>query len=198
MSNQNEDERLVSEVLLGVRGAPERLFARLGPIIKAVVRRRFKPPDDDDAAQEIYARLHSSDWRALRLWNKDSPLQAYVATIAKNVCYDIFRRRRPETLFGDGPTELLDEDPAADPEAMTFAQQIRECLERAMNALSETYRDIVRLRHVEDLKHAEIAERLGRTMGYVGTTLARAERYLREEIRERCADHLGHFEAVVR
>lgn len=196
MPDQVEDEQLLSEVLLGERGAADKLYVRLDPIIKAIVR-RFTLADTEDAVQDIYARLCADDWRALRLWAKDGPLPAYIATVARNICKDILRRRRPETTFGDDPPEIQDDNPTADPEATAIARQLHECIERAINALSDTYREIIRLRHKEELKHAEIAQRLGKAIGYVGPTLMRAERYLRDEIRERCGDHLGRFEPVV-
>lgn len=201
MSDQVGDAELVAQIILGARGAPEKLYARLDPIIQAVARRRFKPPEVQDAVQEIYARLCADDWRVLRRWRGDAPLPGFIVAVAGNVCKDIIRRRRPVHLFGDDgddPPEIQDDDSAVDPEAVSFARQVRECVERAINALSETYQQIIRLRHFEDLSHAEIAARLGKTTGYVGPTLMRAERYLSDEIRERCADHLGAFGVVVR
>jgi RNA polymerase sigma-70 factor, ECF subfamily len=193
--DQGADERLVADILLNEPGGGRRFCDRFGVLIRAVARRWIGPPDVDDAMQAIYVRLCERDWRVLRQWDKSGPLHAYVAVVAKNVCLDILRRRRPQVETD--PPELLDEDPANDPEATTFAREIRECLEQALLALSETYRRIIRLRHYEGLKHAEIAARLGKTPGYVGPTLQRAERYLRDEVREHCGDHLGPFAAVI-
>jgi DNA-directed RNA polymerase specialized sigma24 family protein len=47
------------------------------------------------------------------------------------------------------------------------------------------------------MKRREIATNLGRTVGYVGSTLARAERYLLEEILDACADHLPAFRSIL-
>jgi DNA-directed RNA polymerase specialized sigma24 family protein len=58
------------------------------------------------------------------------------------------------------------------------------------------HREIIHLRHELGLKHRDISVRLGRTIGYVGTTLARAERYLREETVLLCSDHLGAFRFI--
>jgi RNA polymerase sigma factor (sigma-70 family) len=128
-------------------------------------------------------------------WDKSGPLRAYVAMVAKNVCLDMMRCRKPKES-PDLP-EVRDDDPASDPEASSLARELRDCLERALSALSETYRRVVQLRHLEELSHRDIAARLRKTLGYVGPTLQRAERYLRDELRERCADHLGPFAAVV-
>ena len=74
--------------------------------------------------------------------------------------------------------------------------QLAECLERAKGRLSKMHRDLIHMRHELAFKHQEIAAKLGKTIGYVGSTLARAERYLREQIIETCADHLGSFRTI--
>ena len=40
------------------------------------------------------------------------------------------------------------------------------------------------------MKLREVAEVLGKSVNYVSSTLARAERYLRDEVKEACGDHL--------
>jgi DNA-directed RNA polymerase specialized sigma24 family protein len=71
--------------------------------------------------------------------------------------------------------------------------QLWDCIQGAIGRLSQIHGDIFRLRHFCGLRHQQIADQLGRSIGYVGGTLARAERNLVEEIREACADHLGDF-----
>ena len=75
-------------------------------------------------------------------------------------------------------------------EATLLASQLARCIERARENLSAMHRRLIELRHDCDMKHQEIAEVLGRSIGYVSGTLARAERYLGEEIKEACGDHL--------
>jgi RNA polymerase sigma factor (sigma-70 family) len=89
--------------------------------------------------------------------------------------------------------DLPDHD---DPERALATKQLVECLARAKERLSHTHRQIIQLRHDLGLKHREIAERLGRTIGYVSGTLARAERHLREELLETCRDHLGSYRSI--
>ena len=192
------DERLVADLLLGEAGAAEQFYARIDPVIRTVTSRFFRHVDAEDAIQEVYAKLCARDWRVVKLYNRESPLKAYIAVVAKRVCIDIHRRKRKEPPMDADVPELADDDPAVDPEAVIYARQLRECLGRALAALSETSRRIIRLRHFEELSHAEIAARLDKTTGYVGPTLSRAERYLKDEVREHCADHLGPFATVLK
>ena len=83
-----------------------------------------------------------------------------------------------------------------DPEAAADAQRLAECLESAKTRLSAMHRELIHLRHELALSYKQIATKLGRTIGYVSGTLARAERYLREEVIDACADHLGSFRSL--
>ena len=83
-----------------------------------------------------------------------------------------------------------------DPVLTVEVAQLAECLERAKNRLSKVHRNLIHMRHELALKHQEIASKLGKTIGYVGATLARAERKLRDETVKTCADHLGSFRSI--
>jgi RNA polymerase sigma factor (sigma-70 family) len=118
----------------------------------------------------------------------------YVATVASNLMRDRLAKRAIVTqpIDDDCPDHPDPDDPARTVEVA----QLAECLEKAKGRLSQMHRDLIHMRHELALKHQEIATQLGKTIGYVGTTLARAERYLREEIIETCADHLGSFRSI--
>jgi RNA polymerase sigma-70 factor (ECF subfamily) len=158
------------------------------------VASRYLPGEVEDAFQEVMIRLAGRSWLALRRWEQRAPLAGYVARITRNWCTDRLRHSTGNPVRTDGePLDPPDQDINRNPEALYFAREIRECIEKAINALSETHRRLINLRHVENLKHPEIAQRLGKTLGYVGPTLARAEQYLRDELREICPEHLGAF-----
>jgi RNA polymerase sigma factor (sigma-70 family) len=117
----------------------------------------------------------------------------YVAIVAGNLTKDRLRcLPRPAAPIEEVP-EIADPD---DPEQTLETRQLAECLDRARERLSDTYRRIIHLRHDLGLSHREIADNLDKTMGYVAGTLARAERYLREELWETCRDHLEKFGAI--
>jgi len=189
------DERLVANVLLGDRRAQREFAQRFQQLFQVVARRYFRDPVAGDASQDIFEKICKNDWAVLRQWDKRGPLPAYLAKVAKNNCLDILRR--PQTEMGTGGAdEDPDDRPWSDPESQAMASELLNCLKKALDALSETYRRIVWLRHIDGLKHDEIAERLGQSVGYVGPTLQRGEHYLRSELRERCKDHLGSFAAL--
>jgi RNA polymerase sigma factor (sigma-70 family) len=184
-------ERLLAKVLLGDSGASRTLVDLLGPIIRRVAG-GFDLPIEvrEDLIQEVWSHLWTDNCRVLQKWGRRDPLLNYVAVVASNLMRDRLAKRSIVTE----PMEVCGD--AADPDnpARTVeVKQLEECLEKAKDRLSITHRDMIRMRHEFGFKHREIANKLQKSMGYVSGTLARAERYLSEEIMETCADHLGDF-----
>lgn len=93
------------------------------------------------------------------------------------------RERSIENSLNHSNTRLGDILPARDATpshlAATREQQVRlaEILER----LPDDYREVIVLRNLEDLPHAEVAERMGRSEGAIRMLWVRALARLREE-----------------
>jgi RNA polymerase sigma factor (sigma-70 family) len=178
-------EKLLAKVLLGDDGAARMLVSRLAPMIRRVAVRLAPTELREDLIQEVWKHLWSHNCRVLQKWDRSGPLAHYVAIVASNLMRDHLTRR-------EIATQSIDDDPARTVEV----RQLAECLERAKARLSQMHREMIHMRHELAMKHQEIATKLGKTIGYVGSTLARAERYLRDEISETCADHLGSFRSL--
>ena len=186
-------ERLLAKVLLGDNGAARALVSLLAPMIRRVAGRVAPPNLREDVIQEVWTHLWSNNSQVLQQWNHRGPLVHYVAVVASNLMRD---RLATRTIVTEPIEDCPDPPDPDDPARTVEVAELAECLERAKGRLSQTHRELIHLRHELALKHREIATKLGRTIGYVGTTLARAERYLREEIMETCADHLGSFRSI--
>jgi RNA polymerase sigma factor (sigma-70 family) len=193
-TNPAPDEELLADVLLGDDGAARKLVNLLAPMIRRVAGRVAPPNLREDLIQEVWTHLWGDNCRVLQKWDRSGPLVHYVATVASNLMRDRLAKRAIVTqpIDDDCPDHPDPDDPARTVEVA----QLAECLEKAKGRLSQMHRDLIHMRHELALKHQEIATQLGKTIGYVGTTLARAERYLREEIIETCADHLGSFRSI--
>jgi RNA polymerase sigma factor (sigma-70 family) len=186
-------ERLLAKVLLGDNGAARMLVSMLAPIIRRVAGRVAPPNRRENLIQEVWTHLWSDNCRVLQKWDRRGPLVHYIAVVASNLMKDRLARRVIVTEPIDDYPDPPDPD---DPARTVEVRQLAECLERAKTRLSQMHRDLIYMRHELAMKHQDIANKLGRTIGYVGTTLGRAERYLREEIMETCADHLGSFRSI--
>lgn len=181
-----EDVALLARVLEGDRAAAEEIVRYLGPVVRRIAASRARGSVRDDLVQDVWRHLWQTNCQVLQHWNRERPLLSYVATVARNHIIDQLRRQPVAAHEID--TNIP--DPAEDAETTLLASQLARCIERARENLSAMHRRLIELRHDCDMKHQEIAEVLGRSIGYVSGTLARAERYLGEEIKEACGDHL--------
>jgi RNA polymerase sigma factor (sigma-70 family) len=189
------DEKLIADVLLGDEGAARTLVSRLAPVIRRIAARLASFELREELIQEVWAHLWSRNCRVLQQWDRRGPLVHYVAVVTSNLIKDRLVKCKVPTV----PIEDCPDPPDPDnPELNVEVQQLRDCLEKATGQLSQMHRELIELRHTCGFKHREIAEKLGKTIGYVGATLARAERYLREELMAACADHLGSFRSIFR
>lgn len=186
------DRALIANALLGDRIAARKLVDRLDPIIRGGIRKYVSADRTDDFVQEVWAHLCARNYHVLQTWTGEGPLINFVWIVTVNRVRDLLTKGEVPTDDIE-PPDLPGDD---DPERTVEIKQLRECVQRAKGRLSHMHQNIIHLRYDLGMMHREIAERLGRTLGYVGGTLARAERYLRDEIREACGDHLGRFTSI--
>jgi RNA polymerase sigma-70 factor (ECF subfamily) len=129
----------------------------------------------EDIAQETFLRLYRMAGR----YRPDASLRTFLLRIAKNLCIDHFRKKRPE---------LLDEipDPASEETPLDLLEGAIavDRMENAIARLPANQRTAVLLRHSEQLSYNRIAETMELTVGAVESLLVRARRTLRSVLDE--------------
>lgn len=131
--------------------------------------------DAEDAAQEVFLRLHKH-WSRLDL--AERAVAAWLYQVTLNVCRDHVRRARP--------VQELDEvhrsaDPT--PEAHAATAQARDRLIAAIAQLPERERAALILRELEGLSSAEAAAILGSSEVTIRTQIHSAKQKLRGLLR---------------
>jgi RNA polymerase sigma factor (sigma-70 family) len=137
--------------------------------------------DAQDVVQEAYLRafksfsgFHGSNGRG------------WLLTIVRNTSYTLLKKNRAADL-----TTTFDEEihasgrESVSPAAMLEHAEDAELLKNAMNALPAEFREILTLRHQEELSYHEIGEILKIPTGTVMSRLARARAKLREYLASR-------------
>jgi RNA polymerase sigma factor (sigma-70 family) len=165
----------------GDADAVRTVYRQYGRLVYAVAHRVLADPSlAEEATQTTFLKA----WRAASGLDDEREIEPWLATIARRVAIDIYRR---EAGRGADPLESA---PASDPalvsrpesaEAMSDVWEVR----RAVAGLPSDEREIVRLQHFDGLTHAQIAERLGLAAGTVKSRSFRAHR--------RLAEQLGHL-----
>ncbi len=134
----------------------------------------------EEATQETFVRA----WRATESFDPDRELGPWLATIARRVAIDVFRREARR------PRQALDELSATDPAIVSLPESAERAYEtwevrQAIDELPVEEQAVVRMQHLDGLTHAEIAERLGAPLGTVKSRSFRAH--------QRLARRLGHL-----
>ncbi|KEO83490.1 RNA polymerase sigma factor [Tumebacillus flagellatus] len=127
-----------------------------------------------DVVQEVF-------FRAFKQWENfrgESSYKTWLLSIARNYMYDLMRRRKTREKY-------LDHVPAPSVSTPNDFAEDMIVLRESLAQLKDSYRQVILLRHLEDLPVNEVADILGWTEGKVRTTLHRALKRLRELMEER-------------
>ncbi|MEO5988410.1 MAG: sigma-70 family RNA polymerase sigma factor [Candidatus Eisenbacteria bacterium] len=144
--------------------------------------------DADDLAQETFVRA----WGAIGRFELGQPLHPWLARIATNQAYSLFRhrKRRPETsiepLVEAGMQWGTDDDPADHTATNERSAHLRACFEQ----LSQEHQAVLALRAVQDLAYDQIAGALGVPVGTVMSRLSRARAELKRLMQAQSGDTL--------
>ena len=137
-------------------------------------------PDDEEAheiAQDALARA----WAARERYDASRPFYPWLYAIVRNACRDAAARRKHRAFSGLESERVRAGDPS--PLAQLSSKEARQRVQRAMARLPEPQREILVMRHFEDLSYAEMAELLEVPQGTVMSRLYRARKALLDTIR---------------
>ena len=177
MSNRPELDPLVEAAREGDTEAFDELVRQTyGDVFKLAVRLTGNETDANDVVQDTYVRA----FRGLRRFRGDAQFSTWLYRIASN-CASSFTARRSRQRCDSltEATEVIETDPDQDPSLQAEASTLRQTIERALEQLPQRLRAVVILKHLEDLSHREIADRLGITESATKVRLHRARHTLR-------------------
>ncbi len=159
------------------RALLESLLVEVGPRLLAYVRKAFgNRVDAEEIMAETFARAADNIAAVSASERKD----LYLLTVARNLCRDAFRRRRPNLLSDE---QLRDRaSPVPRPDDNTVAAEDRQRLLDAVARLPRAQREVVVLRMTADLKFQEIAELLEIPLGTALSRMNAAVRHLRKDL----------------
>jgi RNA polymerase sigma-70 factor (ECF subfamily) len=168
------DTELVALVAKGSESAFKELLNRHQEAVYQLVHRFLGDANEtEDITQETFLRLY----RTAARYQPKASLRTFLFRIAKNLCIDFVRKKRPE------PAEQLPEaiDPKTPQDLLECAQAI-EMLSNCIDTLPENQRMAILLRHTSGLRYQEIADVMGLTVSAVESLLVRARKTLRQRL----------------
>ena len=174
-----EDEELIERARQGEVMPYEELVRRYQDV--AVRTAHLISPDGDaeDAAQEAFVKAYA----ALGRFRSGSPFRPWLLRIVANEARN--RRRsagRRANLALRAAEDRRPDDAAPSPESAVLANERRQVLLAALNALRDDDREVISARYFLELSESETAEALGIPRGTVKSRLSRALERLRTEL----------------
>ena len=177
------DSDLVATAINGLEGSFEELVRRYQRPISAYVYRMVGNYESAlDLTQEIFIKVYAS----LRKYRSEFKFSTWIYKIAHNAAVDHLRRSstREQSLTNGNDSdqfELPIESRRLSPEQESERKERRVEIESVVRALPANYRELIILRHSQDLTYEEIVEVTGLPLGTVKNRLFRAREMMRQQ-----------------
>ncbi len=181
------DIELIASAIRGREDGFEELVRRYQRQITNYVFRMLNDYDASlDVTQEVFIKVYNS----LAKYSSEYKFSTWLYRIAHNAAIDHIRRRSPnqqslESENGDGAFQLQLESTDPTPEQERERSEWRTEIAAVVKCLPAAYRELILLRHSQDLSYDEIAEITGLPLGTVKNRLFRAREMMREIFIER-------------
>jgi RNA polymerase sigma-70 factor (ECF subfamily) len=181
------DRELVATAVSGVEGSFEELVRRYQRPISAYVYRMVGNYESAlDLTQEIFIKVYSS----LRRYRAEFKFSTWIYKIAHNSAVDHLRRNstREQSLVLGAEGDQYDlpvESGRLSPEQESERKERRVEIELVVRSLPANYRELIILRHSQDLSYEEIVEVTGLPLGTVKNRLFRAREMMRQQFVEK-------------
>jgi len=177
------DRDLVATATTGVEGSFEELVRRYQRPISAYVYRMVGDYEAAlDLTQEIFIKVYGS----LARYRSEFKFSTWIYKIAHNSAVDHLRRNAGrERSLSSGTEgdqyELPIESGSLSPEQESERRERRLEIEAVVRSLPNAYRELIVLRHSQDLTYEEIVEVTGLPLGTVKNRLFRAREMMRQQ-----------------
>ena len=191
-ASSEQDRALVTEALGGSQDAYQQLMGKYREPIRRHVARMVRSGDQvEDLVQESFIKAFTS----LDSYSSAYAFSTWLYKIATNHTIDYLRKKKLATFSIDRPLQGRDDDRGYElpdttyrPDRHVMADQRRELIQEAIDALPPKYHRVIVMRHQQDLSYDEIAAELDLPLGTVKAHIFRARALLYRHLREQRDD----------
>jgi RNA polymerase sigma-70 factor (ECF subfamily) len=181
-TNDRKTHRLVERILRGDTGAFRLLINQYQNLVMHIVFRLISNPKDrEDICQDVFLKVYQN----LDAFRFQAKLSTWIARIAHNRCINFLQKKRVP-VFADTFTEEhemrqpVSHSPSPDRIAENHA--LSRLLEEEIQKLPATYRTILTLYHLEEMRYQEISRIMDLPQGTVKSYLHRARKHLKKQL----------------
>ena len=166
-------EKLVIEILEGRKGAVRRFYREYSEGVRRYLRSRLPEEKVDEVLQDVFLSALDS----LPLYRGEASVKSWLLAIARHEVADFYRKRYVRRAV-EVTSKLFEglADEKLTPELIYHRREIRKRIGRAMERLSQRYREVLFWRFEVGLSVKEVAERMNLGFKATESLLFRARR----------------------
>ena len=164
-----------------VRRHQQRVFGLVAGILR-------RPQDVEDVAQQVFLKAYLG----IRRFDQRAAFSTWLYKIAVNECWDYLRKKKVRPLvyeadLSEEQVSRLDGIVSSDrpPQSPSERAEVRELLDRILDALPEQDRQLLLLKEMEGFSVQELAEMLDLNVNTVKVRLFRARGRIMQAFRRR-------------
>ena len=188
MSSMNEDKYLVEKAIQGEKEAFEMIIQKYQqPLLNYIGRMVGERELALDFTQEVFIKTYSS----LHSYKPQFKFSTWLYRIASNFIIDFWRKKKIDA-FSIDHQKKLDKDlpplqiPAGEESIVTKFEttQLKKRIERALERIPASLREVFVWRHINELSYEEIAEIKDLPTGTVKNRVFQAKELIRNLLEE--------------
>ena len=173
-----EERAWAARIRAGDLAAFESLYRGYWERLYAFAFRYLRSKEDaEEIVQEVFLRI----WRGRAHWVPAGAVRNYLYLAVRNAARDRLERAAVARRWG---ARLGERVTAAEIQSNLEAADLVAAVERALAELPVKRAEVCKLRLIDELSYAQIAQRLGICEKTVETQLARGLKFLRDRIRD--------------
>ena len=184
-----EDDEWVVQAASGSQKAYKKLMDKYQRPLYFHVYRMVKDKEQvEDLVQEAFMKA----FKNLDSYNTDYAFSTWLYRITTNHTIDYLRKKKlpttsidkpVKTRDGDMQMEIADESEPAD--RAILRKERKKIVTHAIENLPEKYRQVIEMRHIEELSYQEISEQLDLPLGTVKAHIFRAREMLYKALKDK-------------
>lgn len=157
------------------------LLAREEPVLRRVIKRYVR---DDSTVDDLFQEVSLKVLRRIHTVREQRAIRGWLFQLARNACLDYLRSQDRKPLVGPGalPGQEAPGSMGRNPAETFLSSERIEAVQRAINKLPESQREVIRLRIEGGLDHMAIAESLGISRQAVEVRLCRGRAALKNQL----------------
>lgn len=187
--SSREDDKLVAAAVEGDENAYAQLVDKYQRALFFHIAKMVRDREQiEDLVQESFMKAFGN----LKSYNTDYAFSTWLYRIATNHSIDYLRKRKLQTLSiddsrktKDGELEMQLPDESSVTDREIIRKQRQNIIYKAIDDLPEKYREVIRMRHMEEKSYQEIADLLDLPLGTVKAHIFRAREMLYKSLKDK-------------